>query len=361
MIALCYGTRPQIIKASVLRRALLVQGPVCSVDTGQHYDFALNGLLYRQLEVEPPDHFLEVGSGSHAAQTGAILTRMEPLLQELRPRAVVVIGDTNSTLGCTLAAAKLGLPVAHVEAGLRARDLNMAEEINRRVVDAVASVLCTPSASATERLRRERPDGCVVQTGDVAHDVLQNCLDRLPSIETLLPWSGPTRFGFATLHRAELTSQPDLLIPLLRTLGDLPVPVLLAMHPRTRAVLTELGETRDRIGNLWIREPVGYLETLALVRVAQLVITDSGGVQREAYWLGTPCFTIRRETEWTETVEVGANQLVDPATAAERLPALVERYGSPDHQAQWDRTCYGNGDAARRVADALMSWLPATG
>ena len=179
-LALCYGTRPQTIKASALRHELSTAWRVLAVDTGQHYDYAMNALLYEQLGVEAPDLFLEVGSGSHAEQTAAILIRAEAVLQEHQPLAVLVIGDTNSTLGAALAAVKLRIPVVHVEAGLRSADGLMAEEINRRAVDAVGSLLCTPSAAATRRLQTERPDARIVETGDVAYDVLQAQGTRLP-------------------------------------------------------------------------------------------------------------------------------------------------------------------------------------
>ncbi|HXI21452.1 MAG TPA: UDP-N-acetylglucosamine 2-epimerase, partial [Gemmatimonadales bacterium] len=191
MIALCYGTRPQVIKASVLRPALARHGQVLAVDTGQHYDHALNALLYEQLEAAPPDLFLEVGSGSHAEQTALVLTRSEAVLREARPRMVVVIGDTNSTLGVALAAAKLRTPVAHVEAGLRVRDALMAEELNRRAVDAMAALLCTPSSAATRRMQAEHPDARVIQTGDVARDVLLHARGRLPVPAAVVPGLPP--------------------------------------------------------------------------------------------------------------------------------------------------------------------------
>src|SRR5919108_2938970 len=181
-VALCYGTRPQVIKASVLRRRLEAAYDVLAMDTGQHYDYELNALLYQQLGVRPPDAILEVGSAGHAEQTAGILVRAEKVLQEHRPRAVVVIGDTNSTLGCALAAAKLRIPVVHVEAGLRAHDALMAEEINRRLVDAISAVLCAPSAAAEARLRLEHVPGTVAITGDIARDVL---LRNVPRVEPI--------------------------------------------------------------------------------------------------------------------------------------------------------------------------------
>lgn len=353
-IALCYGTRPQVIKASVLRRALSAVGQVAAIDTGQHYDYALNQLLYDQLGVAAPDHSLEVGSASHATQTANILMRAESLYAAIAPHVVVVIGDTNSTLGCAIAAAKLRIPVVHVEAGLRAADALMAEEINRRAVDAVASLLCTPSDAATVRMRAEHPNATVVETGDVARDVLLAQLEKLPEVSALMPRSTAGEYAFATLHRAELTDAPDRLIELLEALAALPLPVLLAMHPRTRAALEAHGHrVRDR-GLLSIVPAVGYLESLALTARARLVITDSGGVQREAYWLGVPCLTMRSETEWTETVELGANHLLAPTDSSALGRAVAERLASPR---EWNRDAYGRGDAAERVAGAVSRFV----
>lgn len=361
-LALCYGTRPQVIKASRVRRALATLGDVLAIDTGQHYDYALNDLLYRQLDVAAPDVCLGVGSGSHAEQTAAILTGIEPLFRQQRPRAAVVIGDTNSTLGCALAAAKLRIPVVHVEAGLRAADACMAEEINRRAVDAIASLLCTPSADATARMRREHPDAQIAETGDVAYDVLRGQAGTLPDVKALLPAGAAGGYAFATLHRAELTDRPDLLLAVLDALSRMPVPTVLAIHPRTRAALDAAGH-RDLGGpRLRVVPAVGYLESVALAERARLVVTDSGGVQREAYWLGVPCITVRTETEWSETVALGANRLVAPADAASGLvEAAEERLAAPR---DWDRTAYGDGSAALKIAaavDALAASAPPGG
>lgn len=354
-LALCYGTRPQVIKASRVRRALATLGDVLAVDTGQHYDYALNDLLYSQLGVAAPDVCLGVGSGSHAEQTAAILTGIEPLFRRERPRAVVVIGDTNSTLGCALAAAKLRIPVVHVEAGLRAADAGMAEEINRRAVDAIASLLCTPSADATVRMRREHPDAKTAQTGDVAHDVLRGQLGSLPDVSALLPDGAMDGYAFATLHRAELTDTPDVLLGIFDALGRMPVPTVLALHPRTRAALDAAGHRELGGPRLRVVPAVGYLESVALAQRARLVVTDSGGVQREAYWLGVPCITVRTETEWTETVSLGANRLVAPAAAASCLgEAVAERLAAPRN---WDRTAYGDGAAAPKIAAAVAALL----
>lgn len=353
-IVLCYGTRPQTIKASVLRRALGGLGEVTAVDTGQHYDFALGAQLYQQLQVAQPDHYLEVGSGSHAVQTGAILQRAEALIDQIRPDAVVVIGDTNSTLGCALAAAKLRVPVAHVEAGLRAADPLMPEELNRRITDSFAGLLCAPSLTAARRLESERPDARISFTGDVARDVLMTQQDRLP-LPANVSAAARAPFLYATLHRAELTSRPALLTSILESLGQLPVRVVLALHPRTRDALASAGTPPAEGGNLRIVPAVGYLESLSLAANAAAIVTDSGGLQREAYWLGVPCITMRSETEWTETVALGANELLPPGDASGMLASVVDRAMSGARE--WDRDVYGGGDAGERIASAVTAWL----
>jgi UDP-GlcNAc3NAcA epimerase len=357
-LALCYGTRPQIIKASLLRQTLARRWSVRAIDTGQHYDYALNELLYSQLGVSPPDEFLEVGSGTHAHQTASILRRCETALRSRVPRAVVVIGDTNSTLGATLAAVKLRVPVVHVEAGLRAADPLMAEEINRRAVDAVASVLCAPSRAAADTLRRERPGARVAETGDIARDVLLAHEQHLPPLDTVIPGWGPRAYVYSTLHRAELTDNVPLLREVLGTLGQLPIPVVLAMHPRTREALGPNEPSNDFGPALRVLPPIGYLESLALTRAAAVVITDSGGLQREAYWLGVPCITLRVETEWSETVMRGANHLLDPFVVRSQLSSMVGALNNRrDEDQSWDRDAYGSGNAASRIAQALAEFL----
>jgi UDP-GlcNAc3NAcA epimerase len=357
-IALCYGTRPQVIKASALRRELARVGSVLAVDTEQHYDYELNALLYEQLGVERPDLLLEVKSGGHAEQTAAILLRAERVLQEQRPRVVVVIGDTNSTVGCALAAAKLRIPVVHVEAGLRAKDALMAEEINRRVVDAFAAVLCTPSARATERVRSERRDGVVAQTGDVAYDVLCKQAAAYRPNNGLVQLTGTEPYCYATLHRAELTDRPGVLLEVLSALAGLGMRVVLPLHPRTRATLVTHAPKLELGDRVTVVPPVGYLDSLALTRGSAVVVTDSGGLQREAYWLGVPCVTLRGETEWTETVELGANVTLEPSLAGRALYDTVQRQLNRwSGERRWDPTIYGSGDAAARVAAAVEPLL----
>jgi UDP-N-acetylglucosamine 2-epimerase len=353
-IALCFGTRPQVIKASVLLPALRARWPVITMDTGQHYDFELNRLLYEQLGIPAADHFLEVGSTDPATQTAAVLTRTAAVLQRNRPTAVVVIGDTNSTLGCALAAKKESLPLVHVEAGLRSAEPNLPEELNRRVVDIISDLLCTPGQANTARLRSEQVPGTVVTTGDVARDVL------LRHLELAAPTHAGSRFALATVHRAALTSDADAIRSVIEGMGTLDMPVLFAVHPRTRAALERYGLLGSVPPSVSVRSPLGYLEAIAAVRDAAVVVTDSGGLQREAYWLGTPCVTLREETEWVETVECGANFLVPPAQAHEKLAGAVVEQCGRRVQHPWSREAYGSGDAAQRVAEAIATRLPRT-
>jgi UDP-N-acetylglucosamine 2-epimerase len=351
-IVLFFGTRPQVIKASVLRDALAATGPVVAVDTGQHYDYAMHQVHYDQLGVHAPDAFLGVGSGSHAEQTAAILTACETWLAAHPARVAVVIGDTNTTMACALAAAKRRIPIAHVEAGLRSTDKLMAEEINRRVTDAVAHWLFAPCARVARALRQEHPESVVQDVGDVAYDVLVRALPQAPEPESISGYESGWRGGFvyATLHRAELVDAPARLGPVVEALNRSPLPVLLAAHPRTAGALERLGV---RLGPTVHRiEPVGYLQSLTLTQAAAVVVTDSGGLQREAYWLGCPCVTVRGETEWVETVTLGGNQLVPPERAdqlPEAIAAAVQRGGT------WDRGAYGAGGAAQRIAAILAT------
>jgi UDP-N-acetylglucosamine 2-epimerase len=350
-IAICYGTRPQVIKASRLIETCAARWPLVTVDTGQHYDYDLNAVFYEQLGVPRPHHFLEVGSGAHAAQTASVLTRAAAVFESARPKAVVVIGDTNSTLGCALAATQLQIPLVHVEAGLRSNDRAMAEETNRRIVDAVSDLLCAPSAESAAQLELEHQPGMISLTGDIAYDVLLKNLPkaRSPADSGAWPLAPNAKFAIATVHRAELTGSAAPLAGLVRALKSLPLPVVLPAHPRVRDALAALGVGSG--GMLHLVPPLGYFEMIGAIRDASIVITDSGGVQREAYWLGTPCLTIRSVTEWRETVELGANVLVAPSRAEEDLASAVTRaLGS---KREWDRTAYGSGDAALRIANAV--------
>ena len=357
-LALCYGTRPQVIKASVLTETLARRWPLFTIDTGQHFDDQLRRVFYAQLGVPEPAHCLEVRAANPAQQVADILTRASQIFAAERPWAVVVIGDTNSTLGCALAAAQMRIPVVHVEAGLRVGDPRMLEEMNRRVVDAIGALLCAPSAAAAERLHSERVAGTVVRTGDVARDVLERVSARVAPVASFDWWPvSPTEpFVFATLHRAELMNDPSALRGVLAGLGEHGMPVVLPAHPRLRTALASVA-----IGpippTIRILSPLGYFEAVACTREAVAVVTDSGGLQREAYWLGTPCVTVRDETEWIETVELGANIVVSPRSAALSLSrALAQQVETATALRSWDRDAYGAGDAAERIGDAIQTF-----
>ncbi|HEV7994199.1 MAG TPA: UDP-N-acetyl glucosamine 2-epimerase [Gemmatimonadaceae bacterium] len=356
-LAVCYGTRPQVIKASVLTETLSRRWPLLTIDTGQHFDDQLQRVFYTQLGVPEPQYCLDVRAADPAQQVADILTRASQIFARERPWAVVVLGDTNSTLGCAMAAAQMRIPLVHVEAGLRVGDPLMIEEINRRVVDSIGALLCAPSVAAAERLRSERVAGTVVHTGDVARDVLERFSARAAPVASFEWWpvSHTEPFVFATLHRAELMNDLSVLRGVLTGLGELGLPVVLPAHPRLRTALAS-----SAIGSLpptiQVLNPLGYLEALACTREALAVVTDSGGIQREAYWLGTPCITVRDETEWTETVELGANVVVSPRSAALWLPrALDQQVQTSTARRIWDRNAYGAGDAAGRIGDAIQT------
>jgi UDP-GlcNAc3NAcA epimerase len=346
-LALCFGTRPQVIKAGGLLRVLRARWKVTTVDTGQHYDFELNQLLYQQLDLVRPDFFLDVGSADPASQTAAVLTGTAQVLRHTRPDAVVVIGDTNSTLGCALAASKEGMPLVHVEAGLRSTESNLPEEANRRVVDVLGNLLCAPSATSAARLAAEQVPGVVVTTGDVARDVLCRHLRLAP------PAKPRPVYALATVHRAAVTEDREALHSVIRGLGQLGVPVVFPVHPRTRRAMERFNLLPQIPASIQLCPPLGYLEAIAAVRDAAVVVTDSGGLQREAYWLGRPCVSLRRETEWVETLECGANALVPPLEAGDSLRRVVITQRQWQRDQPWSADAYGDGHAAERIADAI--------
>ena len=318
------------------------------IHTGQHYDELMSDLLFRQLELPAPDINLGVGSGTHAQQTAAVLTAIEKVLIEHRPDVVVVYGDVNSTMAATLAAAKLHIPVAHVEAGLRSFDRTMPEEINRLVTDQLATYLFTPSPDGDANLRREGvAEEKIFRVGNVMIDTLVRCMPLADAAGTLarLKISPGDPFVLVTLHRPTNVDTPALLDETMSVLAELSakIPVVFPMHPRTRA---RVGD-RSRPATLHLIDPVGYLEFLGLQKHARLVITDSGGVQEETTYLGVPCLTVRQNTERPVTITEGTNELVgtDPKNllkaALDHLSRPRASAGIPD---LWD------GHAAERIA-----------
>lgn len=352
------GARPQFVKASVVSSALRRKAGVVEhvIHTGQHYDNNMSDVFFEDLGIAPPDRHLGVGSGSHGAQTARMLEGVEAALKEERPDAVLVYGDTNSTLAGALAAAKLVIPVAHVEAGLRSYNRAMPEEINRVLADHVSSFLFAPTAQAVDNLRREGiASDRVFHVGDVMYDVSlafgavakqkSRAIDRL-GLES-------KGYALATVHRAENTDDPVRLTNIFRALQCVSerMPVVLPLHPRTRRLLgDDIGALTAR-SDIRVVEPVGYLDMFQLEQHANLVLTDSGGVQKEAYFLGVPCITLRNETEWVELVDIGWNTLWRPDSKPESILAILDAYEDVPPSAR--PAVYGDGASAAAVADVL--------
>ncbi len=347
------GARPQFVKAAPVSRELRRAHTEVLVHTGQHYDDAMSAAFFRDLELPEPDVNLEVGSGTHGAQSGEMLRRLEPLLLEHQPDGVLVYGDTNSTLAGAVASAKLAYPsgrrpwLAHVEAGLRSFNRAMPEERNRIVADHLADLLLAPTPAAMTHLQREGLAARAALVGDVMVDAFRWAAARA---EGRLPRQAAERPGYVllTLHRAENVDDPERLRAWLAAL-DVGRPVIFPIHPRTAVSMRSAGMALP--ASVVALEPVGYLEMVALERAAAVVATDSGGLQKEAYLAGVPCITLRGETEWIETVETGWNRLVGPDPAA--IAAAL-------HDADFlDRTrprpdLFGDGRAASRIVTALQ-------
>jgi len=328
-VASIVGARPQFIKAAVVSRELRKQYQEVLIHTGQHYDDNMSKLFFRELDIPEPDYNLGVGSGPHGAQTGKMLVRIERVLRKEKPDWVLVYGDTNSTLAGALAAAKLHIPVAHVEAGLRSFNRRMPEELNRVVVDHVSDLLFAPTETAMKNLEREGLIERAHLIGDVMEEALRYYLPIARERSTILKrlQLDPKSYYLVTVHRAENTDSKQNLESVLQALVQLDHPVVFPLHPRTRKMIERFGLGRflnaRRIRYL---DPVGYLEMLALEENALTILTDSGGVQKEAYWLGVPCVTLREETEWVETVESGWNVLAGVET--ERILAAILKVSS---------------------------------
>ena len=301
-IATVVGTRPQLIKLAALQPALRRRHDEVLIDTGQHWDDAMAGSFFAELDVPRPDHTLGVGGGSATEQTARMLLGLEPLLVEARPDAVLVVGDTNSTLAGALAAARLGIPVAHVEAGLRSFDRRMPEEINRVVTDHVARWSFAPTPTAVANLRDEGIREGVHLVGDVMQDLVARIVPEVREARAVPGRRATGTYLLATIHRAE-NREPEAVARWLRLLGDVSRPerpVVLALHPGTRAVLESLGLPVP--SHIEVIEPLGYRSSIAAQLHAAAVLTDSGGVQREAAWLHVPCLVLRTTTEWVESV-----------------------------------------------------------
>ncbi len=347
------GNRPQFVKAAPLSRALRARATEVLVHSGQHYDPELADLIFEELGVPAPDHALEVGPGSPVTQLAVMLERLEPLLVAEAPDAVLVYGDTTTTLAGALAAAKLGIPLAHVEAGLRSFDRTMPEEQNRVVTDHLSDLLCCPTDVAVENLAREGITEGVRRVGDVMLDA------SLMFAPIAAERPGPAAHGLTpggyllvTVHRAAATDTPQALRALVDVLRSVDEPMVFPVHPRTRHKLESAGlwDELSRHAPLRLAPPVGYLDFTALLLGARGVLTDSGGVQKEAYFHGVPCVTLRDTTEWVETVDGGFNRLTGMDVG--RVRAAIADLTMPAERPPY----YGDGTAAEQIADAVVGW-----
>jgi UDP-GlcNAc3NAcA epimerase len=349
------GNRPQFVNAAAVSRKLRERHQEVLVHTGQHYDDELSRVFVDELDVPPPERELGIHDGSNSSQTARMLDALGPLVAEVGPEAVLVYGDTNSTLAGALAGAQADVPVAHVEAGMRSFDRRMPEELNRVVTDHLASLLLCPSQTAVDNLRREGVDVGVELVGDVMVDVAQLVAPRARERADVLERWGvePGRFVVVTAHRAGNVDAPERLRRLVDLLTRLPLAAAFPVHPRTRARLEEFGcwERLEAAPGVRLGAPVGYVEFAALLQHAQAVLTDSGGVQKEAYLAGVPCVTLRDTTEWVETVEAGWNVLVD--LDADAALAALDREPPAQRPA-----LYGDGRAGERVAAAVTGMRP---
>jgi UDP-N-acetylglucosamine 2-epimerase (non-hydrolysing) len=358
------GARPNFMKIAPIMRAFAARARVVEatlVHTGQHYDVAMNHQFFEQLRIPAPDVSLEVGSGTHAVQTAEIMKAFEPVLDSVAPDAILVVGDVNSTIACALVAAKKGVRVVHVEAGLRSRDRSMPEEINRILTDQLSDRLYVTEAEAIDNLLAEGvPRERIVFAGNVMIDTLFAGLGEATPAETTLAGSGidPSRpYGVVTLHRPSNVDDPGVLAGLLRTLADTSerLPLAFPIHPRTRERVASagLGAALESPA-IAILPPLGYLEMLGLMRTASVVLTDSGGLQEEATALGVPCLTLRNNTERPVTIREGTNRLVgtDPQAIASGVSDAMSRTGDAAARPEgWD------GHAADRIVEDLLAWL----
>jgi len=382
-IATIIGARPQFIKAAAVSRAILAYNSqrtsddtmpisdktglnLCDcknyadssaiiveilVHTGQHYDDGMSAVFFRELEIPKPKYNLNVGSGPHGRQTGRMLEAIEDVLLEERPDWVLIYGDTNSTLAGALAAAKLHIPIAHVEAGLRSFNRCMPEEINRVVSDRLSALLLCPSQAAVNNLAAEGICKNVVVTGDVMFDALQFASTKASAKSDILTrlTLQPQGYLLATVHRAENTDNSQHLADILSAFAELEETVVFPAHPRTRKFLNENGYQPPH--NVTLIDPVGYFDIIALEKSARILLTDSGGMQKEAYWLGVPCVTLRDETEWVETVEAGWNILA--GANRDRIVEAVRSCLVPAVRPP----LYGDGQSANYCLKALLESL----
>ncbi|GGJ63930.1 UDP-GlcNAc3NAcA epimerase [Anoxybacillus voinovskiensis] len=342
------GARPQFIKAAPVSRVLRKKHTEIIVHTGQHYDANMSDIFFAELNIPKPDYHLGVGSGTHGKQTGEMMIKLEEIVLNEQPDYVLVYGDTNSTLAGALVAAKLHIPVIHVEAGLRSFNKKMPEEINRIMTDHVSEFLFCPTDTAVENLKNENITRNVLNIGDVMYDAVLYNKELAQEKSTILADLGleAKQYHLITIHRAENTDDVQNMKNILEAFAQIEEVKVWPMHPRTKYKLASYGLSVEAIPNLKVIEPVGYLDMLTLESNAKKIITDSGGVQKEAYFMQVPCVTVREQTEWVETLETEANILV--GTDVEKIVAAVKKDVRPVYS-----DVFGDGKAAEKIVEAI--------
>lgn len=343
------GARPQFIKAFPVSKELRESHEEMLIHTGQHYDETLSTVFFTELGIPEPEYHLGIGSGSHGKQTGEMLIKVADILDRERPDVVLVYGDTNSTLAAAIAAAKTDAALTHVEAGLRSDNWQMPEEVNRVLTDHASDILFPPSNTSRERLASEGITKNVFEVGDVLYDALLWACDRAPDVSTILSDLGlePEEFILCTIHRPRNTDYESRARELLTTLDETNYRVVFPVHPRMSEKMAGHGIDTDTYPDIDFIDPVGYFDFIRLLDAAYRVATDSGSIQKEAFYLDTPCITLREETEWTETVDAGWNMLAGADSNT------IHRYIDGDWELIDKPTPYGDGNAARKITAKL--------
>lgn len=345
------GARPQFIKYYPFEKEAKDRFHLVTVHTGQHYDQNMSDIFFDQLGMSRPDYMLNLGGGNHGAQTGLMMIELEKIIQHESPSAVVVFGDTNSTLAGALVGAKLHFPVVHIEAGLRSNNKEMPEEINRILTDHISQLLLIPSEASRKNLEKEGLIQGVICVGDIMKDSLFESLKTISTMQT--PCDG-VPYCYATLHRPYNVDEKDRLEYVLNSLAKINKKVVFSIHPRTKNNINKYGINLTQYDNIEVIEPQSYFQNLNYLSNSTALITDSGGMQKEAYWLKKPCITIRKETEWTETLEGGANRLLYKDLSG--LNDFVNLKGI-----SFDDSLYGDGKASQVICDSIESYLKKNG
>ena len=354
------GARPQFIKAATVSRILRSHSNITEilVHTGQHYDQNMSEVFFDELEIPKPEYNLGIGSGNHGKQTGRMIEAIEQVLLSEKPNWLLVYGDTNSTLAGAIAASKLHIPIAHVEAGLRSFDNQMPEEINRILTDRISTLLFAPTTTAVNHLKSEGiNDYSIYLVGDVMYDAAQYYQQKAESLSNIINELNlqPKNYILTTIHRAENTDNPDILNNIFNAFIKLSqeINIVIPLHPRTKKMLASLGLLDIVSNSLTLIEPVGYFDMIVLEKNAKLIATDSGGIQKEAYFYQVPCVTIRDHTEWTELVESNWNTLVSTQSANNIITQIQQILLKPLPSA--NTLIYGNGTAANQIVDRLCA------